>query len=680
MIRPVRPILRLAAATAAALLTVSGVATAAPDTGPPTASEADAPLTNLGHLDFLLDQASPPEVDGHTTYRLAEKPDLTFPWTYAEPRDDGTYKRIGGGPLDPETGHYSQGAYNSDDISRAAVVYLRHWQQTGETSSRDTAYELLRSLAYMQTSDGQNAGNVVLWIQADGELNPSAEPVELPDPSDSGPSYWLARTIWAFGEGYAAFRDDDPEFAAFLQDRLQLAVDAVDRQVLDRYGEYTMADGMRVPAWLIVNGADASAEAVLGLAAYHSAAPDDAAARDALVQLSEGVAAMGAGDAQSWPYGAILPWAQSRSMWHGWGSQMPAALASAAAVLGSDELLGPAIDDSALFTPTLLTAGGPDNGWFPAPTERVQIAYGVDSRLQSLLAVAEAADRPAFGELAALMASWYFGTNPSGEPMYHPDTGRTFDGVSFDGVVNGNSGAESTIHGLLSMLALDAHPEIRARAVELTAVEARDGLAIVEAEDAVETDGTVATPESAWTGESLWSGDYLRLERRESARFDVGAATQARLIEPVAWLEANAPPPRSLWRAGRHVMGNLAHVAGDQGITEVPGALLPQVLRASAPADAETVSVTAVRGSVLLDALLVRPEVSRLVLTGHDDGRARAELVHSASSSARSIEVGADGGASTVRVYDATGALVAESQLDGVSEIQLPAGGFAVIG
>ena len=34
-------------------------------------------------------------------------------------------------------------------------------------------------------------------------------PVELPDPSDSGPSYWLARTVWALGEGYAAFRDAD---------------------------------------------------------------------------------------------------------------------------------------------------------------------------------------------------------------------------------------------------------------------------------------------------------------------------------------------------------------------------------------------------------------------------------------------------------------------------------------
>ena len=77
---------------------------------------------------------------------------------------------------------------------------MRHWQATGADSSRRTAYQLLRGLTYLQTVEGTNAGNVVLWMQPDGTLNPSAEPVELPDPSDSAESYWLARTIWALGE------------------------------------------------------------------------------------------------------------------------------------------------------------------------------------------------------------------------------------------------------------------------------------------------------------------------------------------------------------------------------------------------------------------------------------------------------------------------------------------------
>jgi hypothetical protein len=665
------------AALAATLLTTGTLVAAAAPAEPqadPVGPQAGTvgPLANTAHLDFLLDEASPAAVEGHTTYRLAEEPALTFPWTYADARPGGTFERIGGGSLDPATGHWSQGAYNADDVSRAAVVYLRHWQQTGSEASREHAYELLRSLAYLQTSSGPNAGNVVLWIQPDGVLNPSAEPVELPDPSDSGPSYWLARTIWAFGEGYAAFAAEDPEFAAFLQERLGLAVDAVERQVLTRYGDYTVADGLRVPSWLIVDGADATAEAVLGLASYVTAAPADAGARDALRKLAEGVAAMGGGDAGSWPYGAILPWAQSRSMWHAWGSQMPASLAAASTALGSPALVRPAVTDSARFVPVLLTAGGADNGWLPTPTERVQIAYGVDSRLQSLLAVSAATGRTAFDELAGLAASWYFGTNPSGEPMYDPATGVTFDGVTADGTINRNSGAESTIHGQLSMLALDAAPAaVKARALALTSVEARDGLRLVEAEAATSTTGTVRAPEAAWTGESLWSGSLLALAPGQTATFSLGESSGARLVEPVSWLPLDGRA-RTAWTADGRGLGSLRHDVGPQGLTAVPGALLPQPLRRPVPAGSSSVSVTASRDTVELDALLVRPEISRLELTG--DGGARAELLHSAASSPRRVRVDGPG---TVRVYDATGREVASATAP--ATITLRPGGFAVV-
>src|SRR5436190_4420789 len=149
-------------------------------------------------------------------------------------------------------------------------------------------------------------------MQPDGTLNLSPTPKDNPDPSDSGASYWLARTVWALGEGYAAFRNADPAFAAFVRTRLDLAISSLNRQVLTRYGQYQIVDGERVPAWLIVDGADATAEAVLGLSAYVRAG-GTLAAVSALRQLAAGIAEMGRGDARTWPYGAILPWALSRS-------------------------------------------------------------------------------------------------------------------------------------------------------------------------------------------------------------------------------------------------------------------------------------------------------------------------------------------------------------------------------
>ena len=88
-------------------------------------------LTNLAHLDFLGDRVTPPQQAGHTTYRLAQEPAVGTLWTYADRQADGSFKRVGGGTYDAAHDTYGQGAFNADDMARAAVVYLRHWKQTG---------------------------------------------------------------------------------------------------------------------------------------------------------------------------------------------------------------------------------------------------------------------------------------------------------------------------------------------------------------------------------------------------------------------------------------------------------------------------------------------------------------------------------------------------------------------
>jgi hypothetical protein len=633
-------------------------------------------VTNLAHLDFLLDKVSPPATPGHTTYRLGSEPDLLMPWTYADARPGGTFERIGGGGLIAGTSNYRQGAFNTDDVARAAVVYLRHWQQTGSRDSRNKAYELLRSVAYMQTVTGANRGRSVLWIQSSGQLNPSPEIVEQPDPSDSGPSYWQARTLWAYGEGYAAFRRSDPAFAQFLAERLRLSVQALNRDVLDLYGHYQIADGKRVPAWLIVNGADATAEAVLGLAAFVETAPSDQLERIALAQFARGIADMSADDVRSWPYGAILPWTESRSVWHAWASQTSAALARSSVAVDRPALLRPAVREAVGFDPTLLTAGGADNGWLPAPIDRTQIAYGVDSRVQSLLAVADLGHLQLGRDLAALEAGWFFGANRAGAPMYDPGTGVTFDGLQSDGTINHNSGAESTIHGLLTMLALDAHPGVRERARRLTAIPTREGLRVVEAEAATTT-GSIVTPTSPWTGESQYSaGAYVALDTGETASFDLGATREPVLVEPVTWQEEGGTA-QSRWQQGSQVLGTLRHRVGAQGITAQPGALLPQQLARPLRPAGGAVDVTAVRGPLQLDALLVRPLVSRMTLGGSSGA---TELLHSTSTRIESVRVGSDGQHAKLHLYNRSGRLVQDRPIDGRVEIHLPAGGLAVVG
>lgn len=615
----------------------------------------------------------------HSTYRLEQEPTVGVLWVYADARDGGAFQRVGGGPYDPATDTYSQGAYDADDIARAAVVYLRQWRATGDDAAKEQAYQQLRGLTYLQTLTGPKAGEVVLWMQPDGSLNPSPTPVELPDPSDSDASYWLARTLWALGEGYAAFKDVDADFAEFLEARMDLAISALQRDVLVRYGSYQVIHGERVPNWLIVDGADASSEAVLGLAAY-VAASGDSAARIALRQLSDGIAKMSAGSVTSWPYQAILPWALSRSNWHAWGANMPAALAAASSVLRDRALLRTAVADTSGFTPQLLTSTGPVNGLLPTPVDQVQIAYGADARVQGLAAVGAAAHRPGISMVAGIAAGWFFGQNAAGVPVYDPATGVTFDGVQPDGTVNRNSGAESTIHGLLTMQLLDARPGLAALARASASIRVRDGLQVLEAEDAQLTAGAViTTPPEAWTGESQWSGGrYVSARSGSTVTWRLPKSTQPRLVQPVAGLRQGLSA-RSTVFSDRIRLGTIRYgVVGAQGNAPSPIELRPIDLRRDVTARPTAVSVRTAGGTGFLDALMVMPEVATLLSDGN--GRHTALLTSkSRTAERRSVDLGGTGTA-TVASYDRSGVLVDRSTTRSADPVvQIESGGFTVL-
>ena len=114
-------------AAATGLLIAASLAAAPSAAATPTAPPLPASLTNLAHLDFLTDTVAPPPQPGHTTYRLDREPTAGVLWVYANHLAGGGYQRTGGGSYDPVHNTYGQGSYDADDISRAAVVYLRHW-------------------------------------------------------------------------------------------------------------------------------------------------------------------------------------------------------------------------------------------------------------------------------------------------------------------------------------------------------------------------------------------------------------------------------------------------------------------------------------------------------------------------------------------------------------------------
>ncbi|MFL6132571.1 MAG: hypothetical protein ACJ72A_07205, partial [Nocardioidaceae bacterium] len=307
-----------------------------------------------------------------------------------------------------------------------------------------------------------------------------------------------------------------------------------------------------------------------------------------------------------------------------------------------------------------------------------QIAYGVDSRVQSLIATGRTGHQRAGSTLAGVVAAWFFGANASQQPTYHPGTGVTFDGVAPDGTVNQNSGAESTIHGLLTMLALDSHPV--ARSIARTAsVRRYVGTNLIEAETgALSGDAKIVQPASSWTGESQYTGGkYVSLRGGSTATYDLGRHRRA-LLMPVVDLRHGSTGVTT-FRAGRTLLGTVrAGAIAASGDSGGPGALLPVTLPRTLGSRAATVTATTVGSETRLDALMVQPLVTRVVLGGRRHGTA---VLRSAATSTQRVRVRVPGaGRAQVWSYDGRGILQRHKRASSRSvRVTIVPGGFALV-
>ncbi|MBM0224271.1 MULTISPECIES: hypothetical protein [Micromonospora] len=663
-----------------------------PALNPAAAAESAAHgLTNLDHLDFLYDTVKPPSQEGHTTYRLAEEPEFGVVWVYAQHNSDGGYTRAGGGSYDADSDTWGQGAYYPGDATRAAVAYLRHWRIREDQHSLDRAYQLLRGAAYMQEAGGANLGNFEQWMQPDGRINRQSVPF---DGNSDRESYANARAIWAFGEAYDVFKDRDPGFARFLQDRLVLSFDSLDRQSLNRYGQYHIVDGLKWPSWFLGKyGVNSTADLMQGLVAYVHSTEDaeDASTRQVhdraqhmLAQYGEALNEMSLGDAYQWPFGAMMNNAAYRAHWAGWGNMMAGSLAEAGALLGRRDWINTAVASVSTFTPHMMIQGGPDNQWSPAPVGRIQFGFSADDLVQSLYQVAVAADRPGIRALAGYAASWYFGNNYAGRAMYNPDNGVLFDGLTGDGYINTNSGAEVS-HALMSMELLDQNPDLARRALTAKPMQ-RHTWRMVEAESGkLSGAATVSDPCPFLSGEGQCSGRSVTLD--PGGRIDVTVELPANgeyLVLPVVNREQ---VPKGELGLGITADGApLATVdlggAGDRGVTSRPG--YPDIVTAQAVTVRQNrlaLSFTHEGASdhpIAFDAVLVQPLVE--VQTVGDSTSAQA-LLRSFSRQFETREVSLPTDKLVIaRAYDVSGRLVRTVVgRSGTVEAPVAPGGFTLV-
>ena len=192
----------------------------------------------------------------------------------------------------------------------------------------------------------------------------------------------------------------------------------------------------------------------------------------------------------------------------------------------------------------------------------------------------------------------------------------------------------------------------------------------------------MVTPASFWTGESLFGGTgYLALGDGATASLPVPAAGVARLVMPVVDFDP-ASSAVTTWSADGTTIGRVASGdIGDQGVSPAYGALLPQTLARTLGKDATVLRVaTAAAGGdeARLDAVMLEPLVSRLVLSGDDHATA---LLRSADSKVAHAVVRLPGrGRAVVEVYDASARLLSRSTSPARTlHVVVAPGGFTIV-
>jgi hypothetical protein len=466
---------------------------------------------------------------------------------------------------------------------------------------------------------------------------------------------------------------------------MDLALGKLDAElVTPNSGQYHTLHGYQTPAWFIADGADASSEALLGLGAYY-AATGNAEAGKLGAAFGNGIAGFQLGSSQDWAWQALLPFTGSVSLWHAWGAHMVMALATAGPQLGHREWLAPAERDANSFETHQQLSFGAINGLLPAPDDLSQIAYGAETTIDGLLFLGRATGNDAYRRWAGIAATWFFGNNRSGVAMYQPATGVVYDGLNGDGGINRNSGAESTIEGLLALMNV-ANDPVAGGYLGYHRLLAQTTYQKVEAESGA-LSGEALKVTSGWTGEAQWSNNqYVDLGKGGSDRITVTAPADGRYLVYLVFDKQMGPPDSvgvTVSVDGIPVGQDNEGGAGPQGVSPNPDYLwidslaVPQSLTAGV----HTVTLThAGNGNThaKIDAILWQPVIESKVL---DDGNGASLGVYKSLADVDSRVVLPTAPQTwIVLVYDRNGTLVQRLsfQPNRVSSVPVLAFGYTI--
>jgi hypothetical protein len=334
-----------------------------------------------------------------------------------------------------------------DDAARAAIFYLEYFKAYNDSSSLKKYYNLVEFLIYMQSENGY----LYNFIWEDNSINKTFKT------SIAEPNWWSWRALWALTEGYDLITTPENDRSTRVKKSISQIIENIKRNISHEKSEVTI-EGIKLPDWLPFQFAsDQAALLTIVLSNYYKVSGDNEIL-DYLNSLVQGIMMMQINDLKCEYNGAFLSW---QNEWHGWGNSQAYALLKAYQVLKNEKLKTAALFELNNFYKRLseieylssFSVRKADCNFEIINSNKFsQIAYVIRPMVYALLEAYKITSDTSYAIQAGQIAKWFVGKNPAGEVMYNPHTGIIYDGIENENLINKNSGAESTIEGLLTLL------------------------------------------------------------------------------------------------------------------------------------------------------------------------------------------------------------------------------------
>jgi hypothetical protein len=269
--------------------------------------------------------------------------------------------------------------------------------------------------------------------------------------------------MWALAEALPVYQKQDSLFAKDLNTSLQHALMAAE-ELETHYPETDTIRGLIMPMWLPGGCAsDQAAVLIMALSRYYSLHPYDQVL-NLIQRQAEGILLMQQGDGDTFPYGAFLSW---QNLWHAYGNSQSDALLNAHQITNAEHYKSSALLEIETFYPYLQKEGYLNKFWIESEGDSIslikreyfeQISYGIRPMVFACLSAYKITGENIYARQAGDIACWLLGKNVTGKNIYVPESGRCYDGIDSTTEINMNSGAESTIEALLTILAVEQNP------------------------------------------------------------------------------------------------------------------------------------------------------------------------------------------------------------------------------